>query len=223
MYIGITLLYSSYEKNKLVGLLKSYTLFCPNKSIVLSEINRFGTIQAKLKKCNYLGIDDIYGVSGKATVGEVIGRTSFFELTTIDQASQLNQPLFNLKYNINNNYLYNCKLLYFYQENVNNGFCFEINTIMYGANLKTSKLKNYAMKKSIIYKIIKISLDINNLEKIKYIGVSGVQEIKENINKLGSYSIFYNDEIESEKELVSILPSTEELIEMIDDVYSKHP
>ncbi|MEM6738431.1 MAG: hypothetical protein AAF620_20430 [Bacteroidota bacterium] len=223
MKVGITLLYSVLEESNLIGILKSYVIDCQNKYSIISEAQKKAEQQIDLLYPNYkfLGVEDVFTVTGEVKEGELMGRSTLYDIDSIEEARKMvvNDTVFAIKAkNVINHY---CGSLVYFYEGDEEKYAFTINAITKGEIKEVvENLKGLAASDKTINKIVKSSVESLDINKINFLGIEDINVITEDIAQGGSFLVLYNEEVQNEKELLSILPSKEELSEMIDDVYA---
>jgi len=222
MKVGITLLYSILEKGRNIGVLKSYVIDCLDKYSVIQEAEKKAKQQVDLRHPNYkfLGIEDVFTVTGEVREGELMGRTTLYDIDSVEVAKKMvmNDSDFAKKSEYSSNNF--CGSLIYFYEGDKEKYAFTIYAITIGAiNEVVKNLKDIATSGQFIKKIIDTSVESMEITKVSFLGIENINAITEDVTKGGSYLVHYNDEVENEEELLSMLPSGKELTEMINDVY----
>ena len=223
-YFGVPLLYY-YENESLNGVLKSYTLEHSlsldidslTKEIASREISQFHP------HYRYLGINDIFKVSGKAADGQMLGRTSHYDITTESEAKSLLKGKENYSSeDYSSNGYFNCTMVFFYKDlkDITESFAFTILTLIKAKSLQEAILKaeNLSSNEGFLDRIIKSSVDDIDLKGFKFLGFEDFCNIEDDIDAGGAYQTYYSEfeslrQIEQEK-----LSETKfkELIEILD-------
>jgi hypothetical protein len=226
MNIGVTLLFSLQEDEIFYGLLKSYVIECKDKNnfhqVVTQKVS--GKIKLHFSNQRFLGIEDVFSVSGKAEVGEVVGRSTLYDLQSINQAKGLvkkdsEYSFLQIEDNIINPYV--CvSILYFYEDNRNTNYTFSVLTLLKNADIKkvVPKAKEIAKSKSFLYKLLKLSANKMYVSKIKYIGIEDIYLVEEDVDNGEAFLVLRNSEIKCEEELLALLPTEVEIGEMLNDI-----
>ena len=162
---------------------------------------------------NYLGINDLFSVSGEVKQGEVLGRSTFYDLKSEADAIELvstNEYSFDLNTLSND---FNCSFVYLCTNENNEYFTITIITVISSSSEKViddakSLGKNVDFQEKII---------INSLEKIetiKFIGIEDICDINLDINIFQTfYSEFDNFESLKKERL-----NFEEIEEIVKDI-----
>jgi len=220
MDIGITLLYSVTEENNLLGVLKSYVIECKDKYSVIDAAYKKAEEQINLNYSNYkfIGIEDVFSVTGKVAHGELMGRSTLFDIDSIDKAKELTRSEKDLDVSKQANY-YCGSLVYFYEGE--KGYAFTILAIVKETSKESvfKTLRDEATNNKTLDKIIENSVDSIVKNKIKFVGIEDVNAITEDVDNGGSFQVLFNDEFNTEADLFSILPSKDELNDIINDVF----
>jgi hypothetical protein len=227
MNIGITLLFSSFQDGKLLGILKSYTIFCKSKKDLITVASNKANEQIKLHfpEHKYLGIEDVFTVSGKIAEGEILGRSTFYDIKSILKTKNLVKKIkdfaCNKSFFISPDYFCISAIYFCNGTEKYNKYTFTVLTIIRGKSMNDAKKKfeRVAVEHSFLNKISNISIEKFDVKKIKFIGIEDIFVVEEDIENGGSFQVFYNDTFCSEEELITILPSFNELSDMINDVY----
>ncbi|MBN1952729.1 MAG: hypothetical protein JW801_16120 [Bacteroidales bacterium] len=228
MYVGITLLYSFTERSNYFGALKSYVIDCIHvKSIIDSANNKAKEqIDRYFPSYSYLGLEDVFVVSGKAIEGEVLGRSSFYNLNVISESKELIKEIKDYSVFKNSSKLtcaFCVSVVYFYENvNMEDSFTFSILTIIEDKNVEgaIAKANLMAISDRFLKRIAPLSVEELNTDRVKYIGIEDVFLIEEDFKNGGSFQTFYSKDYSSEKELLKLLPSTKELNEIMEDVFN---
>ncbi len=222
MYIGVTLLYSFTEKEKLRAVLKSYVIDCNEKNQVYKKAKEVALTQIKLyyPHYKYLGIDDVFSVSGEISEGEMLGRTSFFELTDKTKAIETlctgKEDLDVTKYK---GKIVNVTLVYYY-DGIDK-YTLSVLTIL---NLQScddviNRIKYLTESEKMIDNIVSLSVEKIDKTKLTFIGIGEISVIEEDLSQGGSFDVWYSDDYVSEKDMLKILPTSNELKEIVEDVF----
>lgn len=179
MTLGITLLFQKESRSDIIGVLTSLCIDTTKMSFyndILQQAIRISDC------CNlkYLGINDIYKVTGKPAVGEILGRTLYDELTTEKEAKHLAsfdiQSLSRTDSNIKS-----CSLVYFCKDNYSKTFTITVLTLLdLGVNDIQKKLTTMANSLSFLNKIKEVSVE--KIISIEFIGVEDVFKMDSRLN-----------------------------------------
>lgn len=224
MDIGITLLFSVTEDNNLLGVLKSYVIECKDKYSVIDKAFKKAEDQINLNYPNYkfLGIEDVFSVSGKVGQIELMGRSTLFDIGSLTKAKELVGNEKDLDVSNESNY-YCGSLVYFYEGGIKGekGYAFTILATVKGESKEIAfkNLKDIATNSKTIDKIAQNSVESIVVNKIIFVGIEDIEAITEDVENGGSFQVLFNDEFNTEIDLLSMLPSKEELDEIINDVF----
>ncbi len=119
MHIGITLLYSVLEVKNLVGVLKSYVVKCQDKTSVIDIAQKKAEEQINLFYPNYtyIGIEDVFTVTGEVVEGELMGRSTLYDVDSVSKAKKLVNNIDYVNETKSNSEYYCANLVYFYEGN----------------------------------------------------------------------------------------------------------
>jgi hypothetical protein len=187
MKIGVTIVFKKIEPLKIKGVLKS-TIVDFNMNDLTRSILSVGSEIAKANDYVYLGVNDIFIVSGTATEGQIMGRTTFYELDTIKKSKTLLHSDFSYDENTSFKF-FNCSLIYLCKSKQNEKFTLSILSIV---NSSTDEVisKVELMAQDILF-LKKIKLfSIKEIEEIKFIGIADICDIDLKFNVFQS---FYNE------------------------------
>lgn len=212
MDIGVTLLFKENDRNIIKGVLKS-TVIDANTETFIDAAKELGSQIAKYYDYKYLGINDLFTVSGKVENGEILGRATFYELDELDKSETLtsnNNYSFNTKTELNS---FNTSLVFFCENNDNEKFTITVLSKFDSKNnevlLDANKLGNNAL----FHEKIKTT-SVEEIENIKFIGVEDICDIDLKFDVFQSlYSEFDDIEILEDELLLE-----DELKELIEDI-----
>lgn len=213
-FIGVTLLFFQKGKNNYTAFLKSYILKSNSWDDLQKEVEQ---IVLADKKLTYLGIEDIYYVSGSFKENEVLGKSYIDEIVKIKEAKNLllKQKEYTCNFQINKQkekwFLFS--LLYFYHDKLSGDklaiSCF---TAIFANTIKDAKLKIKAIceTESFLKKILPSQLDKMSYTNLKYIGIEDISYIKEDVKNGGAIEQNFKKykEVDAIKEL---LPPNEKI------------
>lgn len=212
MKIGVTLLFKEKQINTIKGVLKSTVVdFYSNNLIESTKI-----ISNKIKdyyNYEYLGINDLFVVSGDPERGELLGRNTYYELDSLNKAKSL---LPNDDYSLDRDTVsstFNCSIVYFCENNDGEKFAISILSIV-NSSLENliPEIESLANSIDFVQKIKSNSLE--NLKKIDFIGIEDICEVDLKFNVFQS---FYSD-FNSEEDLEDELMSSKEIKDVLDDI-----
>lgn len=220
---GITLLFASeQDSSSLVeAQLKSYvvqladwkSLNCIAKDIA-NDVCKKAFANENIK---YLGIEDIFYVSGIFNQFEILGKSFIPECNTIKKAQELliEEELYACnKFELSSSSKwYLVSLLYFYHDkDIKDKLTISCSTPIYSKSIKDIKelVLKTANKEAFVNKIVTESLDEMNFRYLKYIGIENIHLITENPNDNGAFQVLYKD-FNNIQEIKNILPKESDL------------
>lgn len=199
MYIGVTLLFLDSNSNEKVnGVLKSIVLNTDLDSLN-DNANTAGVEIGNHYKYDYLGINDVFMVSGKIEPGAVLGRMTYYELDSLKKAEKFLPEFYSCNPSESLRY-YNANVFYFCQNEQGQNFSISILTVVKGSNEELeSKIEEIAQNQ----KFLKLIKD-NSLEKLANMDFVGIEDIGEVDLKFQTVQTFYAqfddlDELNSER------------------------
>ena len=209
MKIGATFLFKNNNSQKLKGVLKSVVIDANNMiestKIISDKISNYYNY-------NYLGINDLFLVSGEAKSGELLGRTTYYELNSLEKSRSLissNKIMLNDE---NISKTYNCSLVYFC-ENAVEKFTISVLSIVKSNNHEIIfDVESLAENVEFLRKI-----KSNSLEEIKEIEFIGIEMICNIDLKFGVFQSFYSD-FDIIEDIKDELLSNEEITEILADI-----
>ena len=212
MKIGATLLFKDKNNQRLKGVLKSVVIDS-NINDIMKSAKLIGNEVSSYYKYDYLGVNDLFSVSGEAKEGEVLGRTTFYKLNSSEESESLimNKDLFLDKGSISK--MFNCALVYFC-ENDDEKYTISVLSIVKSDNERIIfDVESLAKSNTFLEKIK--SNSIENINKIEFVGIEEVFEIDLKFNIFQSfYSDFASIEIMKEE-----LLSNDEVAEVLGDIW----
>lgn len=214
MKVGVTLLFKEKESNNVKGVLKS-TVIDSDASDLHKLANNKGLEIASHYNYEYLGINDLFTVSGEVKNGEVLGRATFYDLNDIEKSKSLIS---------NNNFAYNpetasksfnCSLVYFCQNINKESYTISILSILESVTINEvyTMAKSLAINNDFINKIKSNSID--DLHELEFIGIEDICDIKLDFNV---FQTFYSD-FETISALKKELLSKDELEDFLEDIF----
>lgn len=217
MNIGITLLFKENVSSVVSGVLKSL-VFQSETHDFKNKVDELGNKIASHYNYTFLGVNDVFTVSGEAKQGEILGRTSYYDFTTLKKANALKNDSFNNLTDDNQFKKLKCSLIYFCQDSKLEKFTITVQTILESQfeQIMTNAIKmgnNNIFKK----KIIDISLD--KLNKLDFIGIESMEEID---LKFNVFETLYSD-FENLEQLTDEIISQTELNEELKDIFGNVP
>jgi len=221
--IGITLLFYSKRKNNYTAILKSYVVKIKDWVDLQFEIKKIVLIN---KTLNYVGIEDIFHVSGLFGEKEVLGKSYIDEITKIKDAKKflLNKKQYscNFQENKQRKKWFLISLIYFYHDkNTKDKLSISCLTPIFADNLKNAKVKveTFCKTEAFMKKIVLYELDKMYFINLKYIGIEDISYVEENAEKGGAYECNFKTYRKIEK-IKDLLPSDEIVRESFKKVIS---
>jgi len=211
MYIGVTLVFVDKEDKLISGILKSSVVEV-ERSTIERDIRKLGVEIATYYKYNFLGINDVFVVSGNVIEGEVLGRTTYYEIESNKKAQELK---INFSNKISDDILkmFNCSLIFFCKTENKEKFAITILSI-----LKTKEsdieIKAKEIFDSSIFKNKVKNISVDHLIQLDYIGIAGFEKID---LKYNVFETLYS-EFEDLSILIDEVLTTSELNEMLIDI-----
>ncbi|WP_343616579.1 hypothetical protein [Flavobacterium sp.] len=210
MYIGLTLIFKEKDNQTISGILKSLVFETRIENFRV-KANKLGNKIAKHFHYTFLGINDVFIVSGELRQGEVIGRTTYYDIQDEKNAKKLIRKLDITAFNKH----LKCSLIYYCKNLDGEKFTITILTILENA-LENVELTLYKLANNEFFKnkIIKISND--NLAIIDFIGIESVEIIENEDLKFNVFETLYSDFENLELLTNEIISETELNIELKD-------
>lgn len=214
-HIGVTLLFFQSKKSSYTAFLKSYILKYDNWKDLQIKIKQ--TTDAN-KELTYLGLEDVFYVSGPFKEREVLGKSYIDEIVKVKDVKRklLKNNEYTFKFQVNNKkekwFLFS--LMYFYHDkNIDDKLAISCFTPVLANNVKAAKTKIKAISETKVFlkKILPFKLDRMFYTNLKYIGIEDISYIEEDMKNGGAfeYSFKMYRKIEKIKEL---LPSNEKIL-----------
>ncbi|MCP4652566.1 MAG: hypothetical protein GY858_04185 [Candidatus Omnitrophica bacterium] len=103
-YVGVTLLFASFENQCYEAVLESYIVNSTTKKDVLNEAKKIGEMQNIFDKSRnvytfrYLGIHDIFSIIGPIKEGAILGRMTIWNIT-LESSNSLSKKKEDFSYN----------------------------------------------------------------------------------------------------------------------------
>ncbi|EKT3958431.1 hypothetical protein [Flavobacterium psychrophilum] len=212
MYIGVTLVFCKEKHDSIEGILKSLVLNT-NKMNFEDEVHNVANEISEHYNAKYLGINDVFIVSGIPKEGEVLGRISYFEYDDRRKSEKLKGNFSNTIIDCaNRDFL--CSIIYFCQNDKKEFYTITVLTVieLNDGNFE-NKIKNIGNDSKFKDKVIETSID--GLNKLDYIGIERFEEI------CIEYNIFerlYSDFENLEFLVKEVIPNNE-LKMILEDVF----
>jgi len=209
MKIGVTLLFKDKNSQNLKGILKSVVI---DANDIMESAKLIGDKISDYYKYDYLGINDLFSVSAEPQVGELLGRTTFYELDNLDKSKSLINENELFLEDDNTSKMFNCSLIYFC-ENDDEKYTISILSIAKSNNKEIISYAESIAKSNIFIKKIK-SNSLEKITKIEFIGVEAICEIDLKFNVFQS---FYSN-FDSLKVIKEELLSNDEIEDILEDI-----
>lgn len=185
--LGVSLLFKENNLKKISGVLKSLVLTV-NRVNIEFEINIIASEIADFYDYKFIGINDVFYISGYLEQGAFLGRTTYYELYSKQKA----KSIVSKKISFNDDSAstgFNCSLVYFCSNIDGKKFTISVVTILISCVDKAvDDASLLANSKIFIGLIIK-----NSVESIKTIEYLGIDEIGETDFKFNVFQTFYAD------------------------------
>ena len=209
MNIGITLVFKEKDNDLISGVLKSLVLDSKIDDFK-NEVNELGNKIAKYYDYTFLGINDVFTVSGEAKQGEILGRTSYFDYDDITKAKELKNEFLK-----NETGTFLSSLIYFCSNKIGEKFTLTVLTILELTNTDFEKqIQQIADEVKFKNKIIEISVD--GIDELNFIGVESLEKTDLKFNVFETlYSNFDSLDILSEE-----IISSNDLDEILNDIFN---
>lgn len=213
LIIGVTLLFKKNNTKVVSGILKSIVV-TSTKTDLKNEIDNRANEIAKFYNYKFIGINDIFLVSGQITQGEILGRTTNYDLDTLSKAKSIISTEFSFD-DSSKSKQFNCSLVYFCKNFDNDKFAISIITVL---NSSVSSViedaNNIANDIPFIEKIKANSIE--KIESIEYLGIEDIGEVEVEIGVFQSFYAEFNDE----KSLKAEIISKDDMFSKLCDIYS---
>ena len=207
MNVGITLVFKEKNNQLISGVLKSSVLDVKTNNFK-NEVNKLGNKIAKYYDYTFLGINDVFTVSGEAKQGEILGRTSYFDYDDITKSKELKN-----EFPKNETGTFLSSLIYFCSNKIGEKFTLTVLTLLELTNIDFEKqVEQIANEVKFKNKIIEISVD--GIDDLNFIGVESLEKID---LKFNVFETLYSD-FEDLEQLTGEIISEEELNNKLKDI-----
>ncbi|MFD1603061.1 hypothetical protein ACFSJW_06825 [Flavobacterium artemisiae] len=213
--IGATLLFKKNNTKVVSGILKSIVVTATKSDLKKKIDNRANEI-AKFYDYKFIGINDVFFVSGQIMQGEILGRNTNYDLNTLSKAESIVSTEFSFDDSSTSKH-FNCSLVYFCENFENDKFAISIITVLNSLAPTVIEDANHIANDISFIKKIKAS----SIEKIKSIRYLGIEDIGEVELELGVFQSFYA-EFNDEKSLKEEIISKEEMFLKLNDIIEGH-
>ncbi len=212
--IGATILFALKSGKTYTGYLKSYVLNISSWSDLMRKTKE---ISKKEPDLIYIGIEDVFYVSGPFGESNTLGKSNLFEIKTIKGARELLLDKANYSHHFAKSKKLDSKFfkvsLVYYYRNV------EINDIGVKVCIIPVKAKSLSEIKSKLNQFIKTEkflkkafpdLNLSDYKYLKYVGIEDISEIKANPKDNEAFEVFYKEKV-TMKSLNKLIPNTDSL------------
>ena len=213
MAIGVTLLFKERNNKVIKGIIKS---------IIVNEINSVEYKNTIDQICdyydyNFLGINDIFITSELLEEGAFLGRTTYYDLNSIEKSKQLIKQKKDYALNSKtSNENFNCSLIYHCKDFYGETFTVSILTIITSSlPILLKRVTKFVGEVDMKERINKYSID--KIDSITYVGIEDICDVD---LKFGVFQTFYSD-FETIDDLKAELMSEREINETIKDISSE--
>lgn len=216
MNLGVTLIFKEKHEELVSGVLKSSVINAEIENCK-NEANKQGKMIADFYNYTFLGINDVFLVSGEVKHGEVLGRTSYYELDTITKAKKnVNNSVYD-GLNFDDEFKnFKCSLVFFCQNITNEKYAITVISILENQNKYfKNNLETLGNSKSFQNKIIRMAKD--DLRNLEFIGVESIEETDLNFNV---FETLYS-EFDSINQLTDEQISENDLKTKLKDIFSR--
>lgn len=214
-FIGITLLFYQEKKSNYVAFLKSYILKIQNWDDLQMEIKKIISVSKTLK---YIGVEDVFYVSGPLKEEEVLGKSYIDDIIKIKDAKKLllkkSEYTFNFQKSIQKEKWFLFSLIYFYYDkSIGDKLSISCLTPIYAKDIENAKIKigKFCNTEYFLKKILLFKLDKMHYYNLKYIGIEDVSIIEENVEEKGSFEYSFK-KYKRIEQIHDLLPSKEKIL-----------
>lgn len=213
MKIGATLLFKQITKNKVKGILKSIIISEIKKTKVLKETQDRGQEIATHYEYDYLGINDLFSVSGDIEPNAILGRTSFYDLDSLEKSKTLiNKEVLWLEEK-DNLIFFNCSLVFFCKSIDEDNYTISVLSVIESSYKEVyNDAKKLGLKQGFQDKI-----KSNSIEKIVELHFIGIESVCHIDLKFDVFQTFIA-EFDNEDELAEELLPDNDIGEIIKDI-----
>lgn len=213
-FIGITLVYFIIEDNVIKGVLKSLIINTSFNDFE-KDIKLKSEELSKVFNLNYVGINDVFVVSGDFEENEILGRTTDYDISDFrsfkEDSIELNKTLFS-----DESKYYSCAVYYKCLDNKLEDLLIEIVVLLNLDKFNFAKKIDSLKGKMLKDKLKSISLD--NLSNVEYIGLKEINEISPLDASNYVFETLYSD-FKSIDELKKETLTSRELKELLKDIF----
>lgn len=198
--IGVTLLFRKNNTKVISGILKSIVV-TSTKTDLKNKIDKQANEISKFYDFEFIGINDVFFVSGQIMQGEILGRTTDYDLDTLPKAKSIVYKEFSFDDSSKSKH-FNCSLVYFCKNFDKDKFAISIITVL--NSLASSVIEDANHVANDISFIEKIKANsIEKIESIKYLGIEDIGEVELEFGVFQSFYAEFNDEESLKREIIS--------------------
>lgn len=217
MNIGITFLFKTKQNYPLEGVLISCVMVFDNeKEDLLSTINTRSKQIGEYLNYIYIGVNDVFYVTGLPKENEIIGRTTHYDFKTVNKSKLLIQTKKNILKELNNSDFHEkfCfSSIYFCENESGEGFTLSIKSIVNTNSIDAfEKVLSTSNKKYFKDKIK--SFSVEEINTITFIGIEYIEPINYELN---IFEILYGD-FENRNSLEEEVITNDNLIDQFNDI-----
>jgi len=198
--IGVTLLFKKDNVKVVAGILKSIVV-TSTKTDLKNKINNRANEISKFYDYKFIGINDVFFVSGEIIQGEILGRTTDYDLDTTFKAKSIVSKNFDFDITSKSKQ-FNCSLVYLCKNFDKDKFTISVITVLNSLSTSVIDDANHIANNTTFMEKIKAN-SIEKIESIKYIGIEDIGETELKFGVFQSFYAEFNDEKSLEKEIIS--------------------
>lgn len=198
--IGVTLLFKKNNSKVVSGILKSIVVTSTKIDLKNKIDNRANEI-AKFYDYKFIGINDVFFVSGEIMQGEILGRTTDYDLDTLSKAKSIVSTEFSFDDSSKSKH-FNCSLVYFCENFDNDKFTISIITVLNSLTSSVIEDANHIANDISFIEKIKAN-SIEKIESIKYLGIEDIGEVELDFGVFQSFYAEFDDEESLKGEIIS--------------------
>lgn len=209
--IGATLIFKEDNAESVSGILKSLVM-TSTKNDLINDVNKWASEISQFYGYEFIGINDFFFVSGEIKQGQMLGRTTYYNLNTINKSKSLVPDEFSFD-SSSESKNFNCSLVYFCKNLNKEKFTISVITLLNStASLVVDAADNIANK--ISFKEIIKTTSIDNIDSLNYIGINDIGETDLKFGVFQSlYSEFYDD-----SNLIAEIITTHDMILKLEEI-----
>ena len=213
LIIGVTLLFKKNNTKFVSGILKSIVV-TSTKTDLKNEINKRANEISKFYDYEFIGVNDVFFVSGLIMQGEILGRTTDYDLDTLSKAKSIVSTEFSFD-DSSKSKQFNCSLVYFCKNFDNDKFTISIITVLNSSVSSVIEDANHIANDTPFIEKIKAN-SIEKIESIEYLGIEDIGEVELEFGVFQSFYAEFNDEKSLKDEIIS----KDEMFSKLSDIYA---